>query len=285
MLKRVLAKSTRLAYEYALTNWYAFSHTNESTIWRNGKRFEKTLLQYIDDFEIRQYSPVSVRREICGIQYKFGHDAITKIIRDRLAQYDYENGRPPNKAEPIDVEVLKQLVAATSSQRNRTILSVAWAGALRASEVCCIKRSDLKRRESGYELCIPHSKTDQLSKGRTIPLPYYHLSHAAICPAKNLDAYLIQQMDLFEQPKRDDPLWKLTTRQIARILKRSTELAGLGVNYTTHSLRRGMVTEAARHAIDDRTIMRHGRWSTRESVDGYVEAGTLWQRTALDFLR
>ncbi len=283
-MKRILAKSTIRTYEHTLRHWNAFTNIDKQTNVSNGQ-LVNYVINYIDFLEKQDISPATVRRELCAIQWKHG-DAVKSLeIRDRVSLFEHRKGKPPRRATPIDLDDLTLMTQNASKQRDRAILCVGWAGALRAGELCAIKRDDLKKKEHGYELTIPRSKTDQRGQGRIIPLPYYHISRMLICPARNLDTYLMRQSELFDELSKDDALWPVTTRTIARIINKAAKAAGLTAKYSTHSLRRGMATTAAKHNVDDRTLMRHGRWATRDSVDGYVDAGTLWTRTALDFLR
>jgi site-specific recombinase XerD len=284
MSKPILSESTIKTYEHTLKLWYAFTNTNQKHRWSPG-RLERTVIKYIDFLDRQGISPTTARREICALQWRFGDRVKCKKVKARLLLFEHRKGRPPNRATPIDVDDLKLFCTHTRLQRDRTILAVGWAGALRASELCVIKRNDLVKTPDGYELTIPRSKTDQRGRGRIIPLPYYNLSHMIICPARNLDTFLMRQAELFDELPKDDFLWPITTRTVARIISRAAKAACYPDKYSTHSLRRGMATTAAKNNIDDRTIMRHGRWTTRESVDTYVDAGTLWSRTALDFLR
>lgn len=283
-MKRILAESTIRTYEHTLRHWYAFTNIDKQSNVSNGQLLDY-VIHYLTYLEKQGISPTTARRELCAIQWKYGDAVKSSKIRDRLSLFEHRKGRPPKRATPIDLDDLKLMTKAADKQRDRTILTVGWAGALRASELCAIKRDDLKKTEHGYELTIPRSKTDQRGQGKIIPLPYYHVSLMLICPARNLNTYLMRQAELFDDWPQSDPLWPVTTRTISRIIKKSAKAACLTDKYSTHSLRRGMATTAAKYNVDDRTIMRHGRWVTRESVDCYVEAGTLWSRTALDFLR
>jgi len=277
--------STTRTYSYCLERWYKWSHSDDNTHWNHGE-LEDHIGGFVSSMGNRKISVATISQHICALCWLFGSDRVrTPTIREQLSRYAYQNGRPANKAKAIGIEELKALVNATRSQRNKALLSIGWAGALRASEIVAIRRSDLSEATDGFELQIRRSKTDQRGKGKIIPLPYYHLGHADICPARNLETYLLRQADLIEEPPAEDRIFPVCTKTITRIICRASYLAKLPASYSSHSLRRGLATTAARNGVDDRTIMRHGRWRSRDVVDGYVEEGTLWSKTALDFLR
>lgn len=282
---KTLSKSTYKTYDYRLKTWYQWSCTHSETKW-NDEDLEQAVLHFIVSYQIDGKALSYVLQFVCALCYQFGADRIrTAKVREALKRYAYENGRPARKVKAIGLDEITAMVEAAKWQRDKTVLSVGWAGALRASELVAIRRNDLKRKEQGFELMITRSKTDQTGKGKVIPLPYYHIARMSICPARNLERYLMRQADLFDRSEKNPRIFPFTVKTVTRIIERSGKAAELPYRYSSHSLRRGLATTAALHSIDDRTIMRHGRWKSREVVDGYIEEGTLWQKTALDFLR
>lgn len=281
---KALTESTKQTYRYCLERWYNWTSTTHFTKWED-EDLDKSVLSFIDYFDRANLSPRWADQHVSALCWRYGKKLRTDAVKERLAQLRIDKGQPAKKAYAIGIEELTAMVRAVTWQRDKTILTVGWAGALRASEIIAIRRNDIAQAPQGLELMIRRSKTDQTGKGKKIALPYFHQSHAEICPARNLGMLLIRQAELFSPLPKDDRIFPITTRTITRIVNRAGWLARLPAPYSAHSLRRGLATTAAQHNIDDRTIMRHGRWSSREMVDEYVEEGTLWSRTALDFLR
>lgn len=279
-----LAESTIRTYQKSLAQWYDFSGTDEKKKWSE-RDFVACVIDYIDSQHARNISPYTVRRDLSALRWMFGAMANSPEIRNRLTVFEYQNGRPQKKAIPMGVDELKAIVGVTDKLRDRTLLCVGWCGALRGAELVAIRRCDLTKHTEGYELMIPRSKTDQKGQGKTIAIPYYHPSHMAICPARHLDVYLVRQMELFTEITEDDYIFPITTRTLSRVIKRGAKNAYLMSDYSTHSLRRGLATTAASHGIEDRTIQRHTRLKSRQVLDRYIDDGTLWIRTAVDFLR
>lgn len=231
-------------------------------------------------------SVATVNQHISALSWFYGTGRIrTDSVKRRLSIFARKYGRPKKKAPSIGIEQLVSMVHVAKSARDKALLTVGWAGALRAEEITSILRSHLSKSEHGYTLLIPKSKTDQYSKGKQIPLPYFHIQYASVCPARALDAYLSYQSDIWISKDPEFMLFPVSTRTVGRIVKRYAETAGFGSGFSSHSLRRGLATTAVENGVDDRTLMRHGRWLTRDVVDGYVDEGSLWARTALDFLR
>jgi integrase len=280
------ADSTTRTYRYCLERWYKWTRTYDYTRWDDDEELETEVLGFLSCFKTTGKSLATVLQHVSSLSWAMGAERIrTDKVRASLGQYAYDLGRPVKKAKAIGIDELTAMVEAAPSQRDKALLTVGWAGALRASEIVSIRRCDLEQTTEGFELLLPRSKTDQTGKGKTIPIPYFHIARAVICPARNLERFLLRQAELFESLSADDRVFPMTTKTVTRIINRAGMFAHLPASYSSHSLRRGLATTAAQNGIDDRVIMRHGRWKSRAVVDGYIEEGTLWQKTALDFLR
>lgn len=284
--RSIVSENTENTYGYCLQHWREFTKTKIAKRWSD-QELEFSVLSWLDDFRNRGLSTSTVFQHLAALSWFYGSERIrSESVRRKIERYARELGKPKRKAVSIGLEQLQAMVSVCKSLRSKALLSVAWAGALRASEITSVMRSHLTKTENGYALLIPRSKTDQYSEGRTLPLPYYHIQYASICPSRNLDAYLAHQADFWITENPDYFLWPIATRTVSRLVKRAARRAGfVGSGFSSHSLRRGLATTAVQHGIDDRTLMRHGRWLTRDVVDGYVDEGSLWSRTALDFLR
>lgn len=66
--------------------------------------------------------------------------------------------------------------------RDRALLLIGFAAALRRSELVALDISDITETADGLKLSIRRSKTDQDAAGRTIGIPYG--SHRQTCPVR-----------------------------------------------------------------------------------------------------
>lgn len=285
-MPETLARGTTRAYSYCLAHWYAFTESDENTRYNNSE-LRRWILKFIAHFREQKKSAATLAQHLIALRIHFDSRVVYEWdVNQAFQKYRRELGRPAKKVRAIGLAEIEAMVSVVKSARNKALLAVGWSGALRSSELVAIRRQDLELTAEGFLLMVPRSKTDQLGRGKIVPLPYFHIARASICPVRNLESYLIYQSDLFGSTIDGESLvFPLTTRTVARVVARAAKLAGLSAGYSAHSLRRGLATTAAQHGIDERIIMRHGRWSTREVVDGYIDEGTLWTRTALDFLR
>jgi integrase len=201
-------------------------------------------------------------------------------------------GRPPTKKKALlaaDVARLVELLPATlTGVRDRALLLICYAGALRRSEVAALAIDGpdagpvrLVFVAEGMEIHLDRSKGDQEGRGAVIGIPYTGTSS---CPVAALEAWLkasrIRSGPLFRKIDR----WgrfgssSLTPAACSQIVKAACSAAGLNARvFTVHSLRRGIATDAARKGLPLDDVRRHLRHSDVKTTIGYVEAGDRFQ--------
>lgn len=175
------------------------------------------------------------------------------------------------------------------SLRDRAMLLVGFAGALRRSEVANLEVSDLSYTPDGLRLLIRKSKTDQEGRGQVIGL--IHGANPLTCPVRAIRTWTktagIYEGPVFRKIDRHGNLSEtaITGRSIARIIKRACLQAGLPPDmYSGHSLRAGFTTQAARAGKSERAIMRHTRHKSEKMVREYIREGDLFNESPTDAL-
>jgi integrase len=158
--------------------------------------------------------------------------------------------------------------------RDRALLLIGFAGALRRSELVAIQCADIARFETGMEINLPRSKTDQEGVGRTVWIP--HAKDAERCPVAALDQWLalsdISRGPVFRWVSRHGSLVGdkgLTPQSVALVVKRSVKrVHGVAATKAVsgHSLRAGYCTEAA--------LVGMAPWQIREQT-GHKSDATL----------
>jgi integrase len=167
-------------------------------------------------------------------------------------------------------------------------LSLGWSSALRRSEICAIKIGDLYFEEKGMIIEIRSSKTDQEGRGAKIAIPF----GTVVCPVSITKRWIERRSAQPLPPSEHlftslgssakgkwfyETKGKLDDRMITKIVKRYAAYAGLdSSNYSAHSLRRGMATEAAARGVPERLISRHTRHRSMAVLRGYIDDGTIW---------
>jgi integrase len=198
-------------------------------------------------------------------------------------------GVAPRQKAAATVDVLRTMARAlpvtARGTRDRAILVVGMAAALRRSELAGLDVGDVAFVADGLEITIRRSKTDQDGRGAVVGVP--HGSDPVTCPVRTLrawlDASVIAEGPVFRGIDRGGRVRseRLTGHAIARIVKRAASLAGLDSRvFSGHSLRAGLATSSAKAGKPDRAIMRQGRWTSRAMVDRYVRAVDVFEENA-----
>ena len=184
-------------------------------------------------------------------------------------------GTRPNKKKPATAGIIANLrfSADIAGIRDRAIILLGFAAALRRSEIVDLKVNDIERRPKGILLFIGHSKTDQEAKGEVIPVPRGN----ALKPVDALDAWLaasgIAEGPIFRGIDRHGRISDaaLSDRSVADIVKKVCAAAGLEASaFSGHSLRAGFVTSALDKNVDYFKIMgvtRHVKVDTLKEYD------------------
>ena len=197
------------------------------------------------------------------------------------------HGRPVEKAAALTLDMLRQLVATCDrtarGRRDRALLLIGFAAALRRSELVALHVEDVARVGGGLRLRIARGKTDQAGQGAEIGLP--RGKHAETCPVLAFEAW--QEV----AKRRAGPLFRristgggiadaaLHPDAVRRILAYRIRQAGLTVEgfdrMSAHALRVGFITEAYGKGVRDEDIMRHTRHRDLRTMRGYVQRAGL----------
>jgi integrase len=210
------------------------------------------------------------------------------------------HGVAPRKVQAVRTQLIARMVAPLGDwyapyRRDRALLLIGFAGALRRSELVALDVEDITEDDHGLRLRLRRSKTDPEGEGRIVGVPYG--SHPATCPVRAWRAWRphLAPWDPEEWAPVGDPQGpafracrygrissrRLSDRAVADIIKRRALAAGLDpALFSGHSLRAGFATEAYAQGVPELAIMRHGRWRSAATMRGYVEEGSLWSDNA-----
>ncbi|MGZ5544369.1 MAG: site-specific integrase [Limisphaerales bacterium] len=191
--------------------------------------------------DVRLVSPVTdslVKRTMQGIRRTLGtkQRQVAPLVKDDLLEM------------MVYIERQRPMKAA----RDKALLLVGFSGAFRRSELVALRYEDVTCFESGVELMIQRSKTDQEGAGRTVFIPH---ARGSRCPVKALANWIslsgIVNGPLFRAVNRHDQVVgdkALSPQSVALIVKSSVRMmAGdeAAKGMAGHSLRAGYCTEAA----------------------------------------
>ena len=234
----------------------------------------------------RRLSAVSVAHQAAG------HESPTAalVVRKALAGIRRAKGAAPAAKAPLTVADLRAIVAhhlpaGAKGVRDRALLLVGFAAALRRSELVGIDAGHLAFVPEGLVLTIPRSKTDQEGAGQRIAVPYG--AHAATCPVRALRAWLelaaVTDGPVFRRVDRHGNVGagRLTGRAVALVVQGYAAALGRDASdFGGHSLRAGFATAAAREGVAERDIQRQTRHKSLTVLRGYIREGELFRANA-----
>jgi integrase len=211
-----------------------------------------------------------------------------------------DDGIVPAKKLAATIEILRQIVGPIPDDlrgmRDRALLLVGFAGALRRSELAAIHFEHLEMRERGLRLTLPKSKGERSGRSVTVPIPY---GATELCPVRALrrwqDATGLTEGPVFrrlwtpklQSPGGPPPLPRIggtavDARTVARIIQVRAAAAGFEHNALGgHSLKRGAMTTGMDRGIHPTHLKRLGRHRSYAVLDEYLEHGDPFEAHAL----
>jgi site-specific recombinase XerD len=226
-----------------------------------------TVARYLAQLADSGKKAATIQRRVASIRAAHraaGHEPPTNAegVKGTMRGIRRTLGTRKVKKAPATAEIIMSLQAVfpdtLAGKRDRAIVLLGFAAALRRSELVALDVADVEWRRKGILLHKRRSKTDQEGKGATIPIP----RGEALKPVDALDAWLkasgICEGALFRAVHRSGALLnkRLSDRDVARIVKRSVAAAGIDAKvFSGHSLRAGFVTSALDAGEDPMKIM------------------------------
>jgi integrase len=164
--------------------------------------------------------------------------------------------------------------------RDRAIVLLGFAGALRRSELVALDVADIERTEKGLLVWISSSKTDQESEGVIVAIPRGDTD----CPAEALQTWLraarIAEGPLFRSIRRSGriSLTRHSDRTVTSIVKRHADRVGLDAKkFSAHSLRSGFLTSAASNGASIFKMMEVSRHKSIDTLRAYIRDAELFK--------
>lgn len=212
------------------------------------------------------------------------------VVREVMAGIKRTLGTAQQGSAPLLIGDIRRMVAATPDNllgvRDHALILVGFSGAFRRSELASILEvEDLAFTDSGVYIRLRRSKTDQEMQGRNVALPLGE--HSDTCPVRALRSWLeaavITSGPVFRSVDRHGHVaaHALSPRSIAKILKCAATRAGIdATSIAGHSLRAGMVTQAALNGSKEREIARTTGHHSDDMVRRYVRLADPFQGIA-----
>ncbi len=186
-------------------------------------------------------------------------------------------GTAPEQKQPVTAERMSAMLAhlgtGTRDLRDRALLLLGMAGALRRSELVALDIADLSETAHGLDMRIRRSKGDQEGHGHTIAIPHGESLRPVQAVRDWIAGAGIAQGPLFRPLTRSGAVrdGRLSAQSVALIVKQRALKAGLDqAAFSGHSLRAGFVTSAADRGADINRIMDQTRHADPRTVWAYI---------------
>ena len=207
-------------------------------------------------------------------------------------------GVVPRKKVAATATILRRLLAPIPSDlrglRDRAVLLMGFAGALRRSELAAIRFDHLEKTDRGIRLTLPQTKGEQ-TDAVTVPLPY---GDTELCPVHALEAWQLAagltDGPVFRRiwlPPRPNSAAEgeppslprvgtdaITPQTVAQIVQARAMVAGFGRHdLGGHSLKRGALTTGMDRGVHPAKLKRLGRHKSFDVLGEYLEFGDLFE--------
>jgi integrase len=286
------AQNTRRSYQSAIRQYEK----------QGGKlpAIEQDILYYLSQ-NAKRLNPRSLNLHLTALSHWHSYQQLpdpTQGIRVRklLVGIHRTHGRPQKKAAALLPEHIRQISQSLENQstgstltsplteiRNKALILTAYLGALRRSELAQLKFEDLEFQGEGLILNIRRSKTDQQGQGIVKAIVRNHNSLCAVTAletwlkaGKINSGYVFRSINRWGQIKPN----ALSMDGINLLIKSISKKAKIPFSdrISSHSLRRGFATSAARAGADFSEIKRQGGWRNDQTVHGYIEEAGLFDK-------
>jgi integrase len=297
------AENTRRAYRAAVRAWCAWCARHDlPPLPASGQ----DVAAFLAGERGRKLSPETLKLRRAAIRYLHRaagcpvptDDVCVSETMAGISRDAARKGIVPRKKVAATATILRRLLAPIGGDvrglRDRAILLVGFAGALRRSELAAIRFEHLERTDRGIRLTLPQTKGEQ-TDAVTVPLPY---GDTELCPVHALEAWqlaaglsegpVFRRIWLPPRPKPSTtggppPLPQIGTRAIspqtvAQIVQARAMAAGFGRrDLGGHSLKRGALTTGMDRGVHPAKLKRLGRHKSFDVLGEYLEFGDLFE--------
>jgi site-specific recombinase XerD len=220
-----------------------------------------------------------------------GHEPPTRHAQVKLvwAGIRREKGMAQAHVKPVLTKHIRLMVThlpdSVLGVRDRALILLGFAGAMRRSELVGLDVTDLGFDDPGLVVVVRRSKTDQSGEGRKIGIPKGQ--HAETCPVRAVQEWLdqsgIEEGPVFRSVNKHGEVMegRLSDRAVAEVVKRSLLAAGKSARrFAGHSLRAGLITQAAMAGVSERAIQQQSGHKSLAVMRRYIRDGSLFRENA-----
>lgn len=279
------AKAPSTVRAYA-SSWRAFSAWCRATGLDALPATPSTVAAYLAD-RAGQVRPATLTKELAAISQAhqamgFPSPTLDVAVRTVMKGIRRRHGTAPRQKKPLltgdIVNMLHGLGDGLRARRDRCLVLLGFAAALRRSELVALEVHDLEWHTDGLVLNLRGSKTDQEGAGRKLGITF---GSSGSCPVTAARCWLtaagIDDGPLLRAIDRHGNLSPraMHPESVCRTIKRLvTRIGHAPAGYGAHSLRAGFVTSAVGRLTEAEIALTTGHRSVAV-LRGYVRRATL----------
>lgn len=233
---------------------------------------------------VRRLASISKAHQARGL----ANPVQSPLVRATLRGIKRTYGCAQRQAKPLLRDELIQVMDATGEKakdlRDRALLLLGFAGALRRSELVNLNVGDVEHVRQGVVLHLLRSKSDQEARGQKIGIPF---ARGRWCPVNTLDAWLalsgVSEGPIFRPVDRHGRghNCRLSGEAVGEIVRQRVSAAGFDPSgYSGHSLRAGLATSASQAGVPTFKIRAQTRHRSDNMLAHYVRDGALFSQNA-----
>jgi integrase len=233
---------------------------------------------------VRHVASISKAHEAQGLP----NPTRSELVRATMRGIKRTRGCGQREAKPLLRDdlmlVLDAIGEGLKDIRDRVLLLIGFAGALRRSELVGLDVGDIEHVRQGAVLTLRRSKTDQDGQGRKIGIPY---GRTRWCPVAALDVWLavsgITEGAIFRPVDRHGRVHdiRLSGEAVSLVVRQRVAAAGIDQSrYSGHSLRAGLATSAAQAGVSAWRIKAQTRHASDAMLARYIREGELFTDNA-----
>jgi integrase len=221
-----------------------------------------------------------------GLGSPVAHEMVRRVVRGIARTI----GASQTRKSAVTLDHLRAILLEVrgddlKARRDRAIVLLGFAAALRRSELVALCVEDLRFEKRGFVVIIRRSKTDEEAKGAEIAVPY--VANRSLCAVRAVKAWLdasgVTAGPLFRSfsLQRQMQATAIDGRDVANLIKKLTSKARLDGDFSGHSLRAGFATSAAASKASLDAIARTTRHKSVSVLTGYVRPAQAFDDVAL----
>ena len=281
------SKETKRAYR---TDWGAWERWADARAVQALPAAPEDLARYLAE-SAQRLRVATLQRRIASIAQAHalaGHESPTRhpMVQVVMQGIRRAHGVAQKGKAPVSVADLRVMVASQQGHglrglRNRAVILLGFAAALRRSEIVALDTEHLAWTDAGLVLTIARSKTDQEGAGAMVGVPYG--STLETCPVRTLRQWLdqagIASGAVFRTVDRHGKVVnnRMAARTVAAVVKEAVAATGKGpAAFGAHTLRSGLCTAAAERGVSERSIAAVTRHKSMAVLRRYIKVGNLF---------